>query len=148
MAQSLAKLWVHLIFSTKHREPWLTDAVRAELHPYLARVFQACDSETVVVGSAVDHVHALFELPRTMTLAQVVEEVKVSSSKWLKGKVGPSFGWQAGYGAFSVSASQVRAVRAYVEGQAEHHRVKTFQEEFRAFLRRYQVKCDERYLWD
>jgi len=150
VSQSLARNLLHLIFSTKNRAPLLTAAVRPELNSYLAGILRHWDSPAIVVGSVEDHVHLLFCLSRNHALSKVVEEVKKSSSKWVKVK-GPAFAefhWQNGYGAFSVSQSNVPAVRAYVERQEEHHRKVTFQEEFRAFLKRHGVEYDERYVWD
>jgi REP element-mobilizing transposase RayT len=146
----LSRILVHLIFSTKDRVPCLDPAVQAELHPYLAVVLRDNGCPSLKVGGAGDHVHLLFGLSRTMSIAEVVETVKTSSSKWIKGQ-GPQllgFHWQGGYGAFSVSQSHADTVVQYIAGQVEHHRRVTFQEEFRAFLERYQVPFDERYVWD
>jgi REP element-mobilizing transposase RayT len=150
MAQSLARLHVHLIFSTKHRERRITGAVRDSLHAYLATVLQNLGCAPVLINSVEDHVHILFDLARTVSVSQAVEEVKKSSSKWIKtqGAEFAGFAWQAGYGAFAVSESNVPAVRDYIARQAEHHRQKTFQEEYRAFLERHGVAFDERYVWD
>ena len=150
MPQSLANLYVHLIFATKDRVPHLTQKLRPDLHAYLATVLTNLNSPAVLINSVADHVHVLFNMGRTVTLAQVVEDVKKSSSKWLKTQ-GPglgAFAWQAGYGAFSVSESSVAKVANYIRKQEEHHRVKTFQEEYREFLKKHQVPFDERYVWD
>ena len=150
MPQSLARLHVHLVFSTKNREPFITDAVRASLHAYMATVLRNSGCPAVLINSAVDHMHILFELGRTVAVSAAVEEVKTSSSKWLKTQ-GPEFSrfaWQTGYGAFSVSESNVAAVRDYIANQAEHHRVKSFQEEYRAFLTKHGVVFNERFMWD
>jgi REP element-mobilizing transposase RayT len=150
MPQSLARLHLHLIFSTKHRERWLTDAVRSPLHAYMATVLQNINCPPVLINSVEDHMHILFELARTVSVSEAVEEVKKSSSKWIKtqGTGLAGFSWQAGYGVFAVSESNVPAVREYVANQQEHHRKKSFQEEYRAFLERHQVTYDERYVWD
>jgi putative transposase len=150
MSQSLARLHVHLVFSTKHRERILTEGVRASLHAYMATVLQNFNCPAQLINSVTDHVHILFELGRTVAVSAAVEEVKTSSSKWLKTQ-GPEFSrfaWQAGYGAFSVSESNMATVRDYIANQAEHHRVKSFQDEYRAFLARHGVAFDERYVWD
>lgn len=150
MAQSLAKFIAHLIFSTKNRERILTDNIRPELHSYLAAVFVEVDSPALLINSVEDHVHVLFLLSKNQAVCKVTEEVKKSSSKWIKTK-GPNytnFHWQSGYGVFSVSQSNVEDVKAYIAGQKEHHRLKTFQEEFRAFLQKYELRYDERYVWD
>jgi putative transposase len=150
MPQSLARLQVHLVFSTKHRERILTDGVRPALHAYLATVLQNFGCPALLINSVADHVHILFELGRTVAVSAAVEEVKTTSSKWIKtqGAEFSTFAWQAGYGAFSVSESNVATVRDYIANQAEHHRVKSFQEEYRAFLAKHGVAFDERYVWD
>ena len=150
MPQSLARLHIHLVFSTKNRERILTDDVRSPLHAYMATVLQNLGCAPVLINSVEDHAHLLFDLTRTVSISQVVEDVKKSSSKWIKNQ-GPEFAgfaWQAGYGAFAVSESNVETVRAYIANQREHHRTKTFQEEYRAFLERHNVAFDERYVWD
>ena len=151
MAQSLARLWTHLIFSTKQRFPFLNDkSVRRDMHAYLATILRTHDCETLIVGGVEDHTHSLFALSRIYPIATVVKEVKRTSSGWVKG-VSPklsSFHWQAGYAAFSVSQSNLKDVIAYIENQEEHHKHVTFQDEYRAFLRAYGVEYDERYVWD
>ena len=150
MPQSLARLHIHLIFSTKHREHVLNDAIRDSLHAYMATVLQNFDCPPALINSVEDHVHILFELGRTVAVSRAVEEVKKASSKWLKtqGAEFAGFAWQAGYGAFAVSESNVAVVREYIANQREHHRKKPFQEEYRAFLERHRVAFDERYVWD
>ncbi len=150
MPQSLARLHVHLIFSTKNRVRLLPDTLRPSLHAYMAAVLQNIACPPALINSVEDHVHILFELARTVAVSQAVEEVKKSSSKWIKtqGDEFASFAWQAGYGAFAVSESNVPVVREYIAGQQEHHRRKGFQEEYRAFLERHGVAYDERYVWD
>jgi REP element-mobilizing transposase RayT len=150
MPQSLARLHIHLVFSTKNRERIITDDVRSPLHAYMATVLQNLGCAPVLINSVEDHAHLLFDLARTISISQAVEDVKKSSSKWIKTQ-GPEFAgfaWQAGYGAFAVSESNVETVRAYIANQREHHRTKTFQEEYRAFLERHNVAFDERYVWD
>ncbi len=150
MPQSLSNLTVHLVFSTKNRERWLHDDISNQLHPYLTGVLSQIDCPSIRVGGVADHVHLLFHLARTRCIAEVVETLKTSSSKWMK-TLGPqqaAFHWQSGYGAFSVSQSNVRAVVDYIQRQPEHHKTMTFQEEYRRFLKRYAVSYDERYVWD
>ena len=147
MPQSLSSVLIHLVFSTKHREPYITESAEVELHKYLATIFKACDSPALLVGGEVDHIHALFTLSRTWTIADVVKEIKASSSKWMKGKVG-EFQWQAGYGAFSLGQSSVAEVKRYIHDQKVHHRNRTFQDEFRGLCQKYEVEFDERYVWD
>ncbi len=150
MVQSYANLHVHLIFTTKDRAPYLTDAIRTPLHGYLATVLQNLDCVPVLINSVEDHAHLLFNLGRTVAVSQAVKDVKSSSSKWLKSQGAPfsDFAWQAGYGAFAVSESNVESVRQYIANQREHHRKISFQEEFREFLRRHRIELDERFGWD
>lgn len=150
MSQSLANIYVHLIFSTKERFPFLSPEVRPDLHAYMATVLANLNSPAVLINSVEDHVHILFNMGRTITLAQVVEDVKKSSSKWIKTQAAnlANFAWQAGYGGFSVSESNVPKVANYIQNQEEHHRVKTFQEEYREFLNKHKIKFDEKYVWD
>jgi REP element-mobilizing transposase RayT len=150
MPQSLARLHIHLVFSTKNREPIITDAVRDALHAYLATVLQNLGCAPVLINSVEDHAHLLFDLARTVSISLAVEDVKKASSKWIKTQ-GPEFAgfaWQSGYGAFAVSESNVDAVREYIANQREHHRKKSFQEEYRQFLERHRIAFDERYVWD
>ncbi len=151
MAQSLSRLWTHLIFSTKDRTPFLRDKpIRSDMHSYLAKMLREYDCETIIVGGVEDHIHALFALSRKHSIATVVREVKRTSSKWIKeiSSRYRAFYWQAGYGAFSVSQSNLTEVIAYIENQELHHRRVTFQDEYRAFLRAYGIAYDERYVWD
>ena len=150
MAQSLAKNLVHLIYSTKNRAACLDAEVRPALFAYKAGILKEWDSPALVIGGVADHLHVLFRLSKNHALARIVEEVKKGSSKWIKTQ-GAAFGgfhWQNGYGAFSVSQSNVEQVRRYIERQDEHHRRTAFQEEFREFLRRHGIEYDERYVWD
>jgi putative transposase len=151
MAQSLSRLWTHLIFSTKERFPFLSDQqVRRDMHAYLATVLRSHDCETLIVNGTADHVHALFTLSRKHAISTIVKEIKRTSSSWVK-EIAPTlrkFHWQNGYGAFSVSQSHVGRVCKYVEGQERHHQRTTFQDEYREFPGKYQIKYDERYVWD
>jgi REP element-mobilizing transposase RayT len=150
MSQSLAQVHLHLIFSTRRREPVLDEAVCNELCAVIGGMMRELDCPTWAVGAVADHVHVLFTLSRTKAVAEAVEELKRATSKWLKTK-GPAladFAWQSGYGMFSVSASQLERVQGYILAQAQHHQQMTFQEELRAFLARNKVAFDERYLWD
>ena len=150
MPQSLSRILIHLVFSTKYRRPVLTPALRSELHPYLVGVLNNTDCPSLQVGGVEDHVHLFFGLSRTRTIADVVETVKTSSSKWIKtkGKKFSDFHWQKGYGAFSVGHSKPETVIAYIRNQEEHHRKATFRDEYRRLLERYQVEYDEQYVWD
>jgi len=150
MPQSLAKNLIHLIYSTKDRAPCLSPEIRAGLFKYKAGILKEWKSPALQIGGVADHVHVLFCLSKNHALAKVIEEVKKGSSKWMKTQ-GPGFRdfyWQAGYGAFSVSQSHVEQVQRYIERQEGHHRTRSFQDEFRTFLKRHGMEYDERYLWD
>ncbi|HEX4948052.1 MAG TPA: transposase [Blastocatellia bacterium] len=125
----------------------MTETVESELNKYLATTFKACDSPALLIGGDRDHTHALFSLSRTWTVADVVKEVKASSSKWMKSKVGV-FQWQGGYGAFSIGQSGVVGVKQYIRDQKEHHRKQSFQDKFRGLCRKYEIEFDEHYVWD
>ncbi len=151
MPQFLARVVLHVVFSTKNRVPFLKDhEVSTRLHAYMAGVLQAIGCEPILINGVEDHVHILCNLSRTITIAGLVEEAKKSPSKWMKeqGAAYRDFFWQGGYGAFSVSQSNVEQVRAYVASQEKHHRKVSFQDEFRALCRKHGVEIDERYVWD
>jgi len=151
MAQSLSKVYVHIVFSTKNRENLLPDEhIRTEMHAYLASILKAYDSPALLVGGMGDHVHILCVLSRTVALAKIVGEAKRSSSKWIKTKGAgyTGFQWQNGYGAFSVSFSKVDSVRDYIAHQQEHHQKMTFQDELRALLVKHGIEFNEQYVWD
>ncbi len=150
MPQSLANVLIHLIFSTKNRAPSIDPAIECELYPYLASICRNHNSPTHAIGGTENHVHIACSLSRTTTISRLLEEVKRSSSKWMKTKGAKfsSFAWQNGYAAFSIGQSQLDAVRAYIGRQREHHTAKSFEDELRRFLTRYQVAYDERYAWD
>ena len=150
MPQSLSRVIVHIIFSTKDREPWLDRDVGPRMHAYLATVCRDLNAEALRVGGVADHVNVVTTLPRTLSQAEMIETLKKTSSKWIKGLDSKyrRFYWQRGYGAFSVSPSHLDAVLEYVQNQEEHHRTRSFQEEYCAFLQKYGVEFDERYVWD
>ena len=151
MPQSLARVVLHLAFSTKNRSSFLKDAdLRARLHAYIAGVLQKIGCEPILIGGVEDHVHILCNLSRTITVAELVEEAKKASSKWIKeqDRQYRDFFWQSGYAAFSVSESQVEKVRAYIAAQEQHHRKVSFQDEFRSLCRKHRIEIDERYVWD
>ena len=150
MPQSLSKTLIHLVFSTKNREPVLSESVRSPLCQYASAVLRDLDSHVIAINAWHNHVHILFGLSKNHSLAQTVMEVKRATSKWIKtqGNQFKVFHWQNGYGAFSIGQSGVDEVTTYIANQAEHHRVKTFEEEFRSFLKRYEMEFDERYVWD
>jgi putative transposase len=151
VAQSLAKILLHVVFSTKDRQPFLRDKLlREALHRYLGGILENLDCQPLMIGGVEDHIHALFVLSRTAVTADAIKELKRSSSVWLKRRSPElaSFAWQSGYGAFSIGFSQVDAVRSYIVRQEEHHRKTSFQEEYRELLSRYEIAYDERYVWD
>jgi putative transposase len=150
MPQSLSSILVHLVFSTKNREPLIRVAIESELHAYGVTVLKNNGCAVLAMNGTADHIHVLLNLSRVKTIAEVVEELKTSTSKWIKTK-GPDyrgFHWQSGYRAFSVSPSNADEVIDYIKGQKEHHRVHSFQEEYQALLRKHGLSFDERYVWD
>ena len=150
MSQSLAKLYVHLIFSTKNRERVLPDDLRAALHDYMGGILRDLGCIAVEINTEPEHTHALFILARTAALSDVVGHFKKGSTNWLQQQRRElrEFHWQNGYGAFSVSQSNVDVVREYIRNQREHHTKQSFEDEFRAILRKHDVEFDERYVWD
>jgi putative transposase len=150
MPQSLSSILIHLIFGTKNREPFITPLIEKELHPYMASIFREFKSPSLTIGGTEDHVHILFALSRTIEVADLVEKIKTKSSKWIKTKRPEfdTFHWQRGYGAFSIGQSQVATVKRYIARQRIHHQRVTFQEEYRNFLKSYDIDFDERYVWD
>lgn len=151
MSQSLSRIYLHIVFSTKNRERFLVDAdLRKSLHAYVGATMKHLECTPVEIGGVEDHIHILCLLPRTRTVAEVVKETKRVSTNWLHEQAEElrGFHWQAGYGAFSVSQSNVDEVVDYIRRQEEHHRKVTFQDEYRAFLKKHAVEFDERYVWD
>lgn len=151
MSQSLAKIYTHIIFSTKSRHPFLRDmGIRTELHSYLAGACKVLRSPAIIVGGVADHVHLLCILSKNLSAAELLREIKRASSQWIKSKgfAMKKFTWQEGYAVFSVSQSHVEAVRSYISSQQEHHRKKSFQEEVMLLLKKYRVEFDNNHLWD
>ena len=151
MSQSLAQVYLHIVFSTKNRTPYLEDSkLRSRMHAYLAGACANLDSPSIIVGGVSDHVHVLCSLSRTNSISTIVRELKRESSKWVKEEYDSQadFHWQTGYGVFSISPSHVDDVRAYIADQENHHRQESFQDELRRLLGKYRVEYDERYLWD
>jgi REP element-mobilizing transposase RayT len=150
MGQSLVQNYVHIVFSTKHRVHSIDSEIEAELHQYLGGICNNLECQVLKVGGYSNHIHILCMLSKKIPLMKLMEELKSHSSKWIKTKGAKysSFYWQDGYGAFSVRPSDVEVVIAYIERQKEHHEKKTFEHEYRAFLKKYGVEYDERYVWD
>ena len=150
MGQSLVKNYLHIIYSTKHRQPLIHKSIATQLHSYLAGICNSLECNPVKIGGYTDHVHILCVLSKKIPLSKLLEEMKSYSSRWMKTKGNSlkNFYWQNGYGAFSVNPSDIKSVIDYIDRQDEHHRKKSFQEEYRQFLRDYEVEFDERYVWD
>ena len=150
MGQSLVKNYLHIVFSTKHRQHLIHPPIESELHAYLGGICKALECHPIKIGGYTDHIHILCMLSKKITLMKLMEEVKGHSSKWIKTKGADyaNFYWQDGYGAFSVNPSEINRVIAYIANQHEHHDKKTFQQEYRVILEKYEVAYDERYVWD
>jgi len=150
MPQSLSGICIHLIFSTKDRLPLISDDMKIRLHEYIGAILSSQKCRPILQGGITDHVHCLFWLHPTIALSELVRRIKANSSLWIhetfpdKG----DFRWQAGYGAFSVSASNIRKVKEYIVKQDEHHRRRSFKDEFLALLKKYEVTYNETYIWD
>lgn len=151
MAQSLSAIYLHLVFSTKDRRPCFKDAgFRHELHSVLGGLAKSMECMPLEVGGVEDHVHLLIRLSKALSASDFVKELKRNSNAWVK-RTAPDlqdFAWQGGYAAFSVSVSNIEAVRHYIQKQDEHHNKVGFKEELRALLKRHVVEWDERYVWD
>ena len=150
MSQSLASILVHIIFSTKNRQPRIFPEIKNELHTYMAGISRSLGALVHEIGGVEDHVHLFISLPRTLSISKFIEELKRGSSKWIKTKGNENFdfSWQKGYGALSVGQSSYEAVRLYIQNQEKHHKKISFQDEFRIFLKQYELDYDEKYVWD
>jgi REP element-mobilizing transposase RayT len=148
MPSTHLSLHVHVVFSTKNRYPFITHEWRERLHAFLGGAIRAAGCIPESVGGTIDHVHLLIGIRATHCVADITRDIKHASSKWIHETIGnKKFGWQDGYGAFTVSASQLDAVKEYIRNQAEHHRKRTFEEEYVDFLKRAEVDYEEKYLW-
>jgi putative transposase len=148
VAQTCGNVVVHLIFSTKLRRPLITPDIRSDLFAYLGGIVRELQGTALIVNGTCDHVHMLIRIRPVQSIAEIARVVKTNSSRWIRKKGHKEFGWQAGYGAFSVSESNVQAVSKHIATQEEHHRKRSFQEEFVAFLKKNNVVYDERYIWN
>ena len=150
MPQSLSKNYIHLVFSTQDRRPFLTHATRPDLFAYTTNMMKNMNCPVFQIGGVEDHIHILFSLDKNIALSKLVNDLKTNSSKWLKTKSDNliDFAWQHGYGAFSVSQSDIESVKEYVQNQTKHHEKMSFQDELRTLLKRYEIEFDEKYLWD
>jgi putative transposase len=150
MANTYTKLLYHVIFSTKRREPLITDDLRNDLYSYIGGILRGQSGTLLEIGGIADHVHLVIRIRPDVSVSDIVRLVKSNSSKWANERPDARgrFAWQEGYGAFTVSSSQLPEVRSYLQRQEDHHRTKTFQEEFVEFLRRHEIEFNESYLWD
>jgi REP element-mobilizing transposase RayT len=150
MSHSLAKIYLHIVFSTKHRLALIDERIENELHAYLGGICNKHECYPVKIGGYWDHVHLLCLLSKKISVINLIENLKSSSSGWIKKQNVDyeNFYWQSGYGAFSVGLSDVGRVKTYIENQHEHHKTITFQDEFRELLRSHHIDYDERYVWD
>jgi putative transposase len=151
MPQSLVQIYVHIVFSTQGRAPFLTDReVREDLHSYMSGICTNQESPAIEIGGVADHVHICCRLTKTGGIADLIRELKKSSSGWVKEREPrlSQFYWQKGYGAFSVSPSHLDGLVKYIQNQEEHHKHESFQDEFRRLCAKYGLKIDERYVWD
>ncbi len=148
MPQSFACLHYHVVFGTKDRSAQITKTVQQRLYDYMGGIVRSSDGVLVSAGGTSDHVHLLLSLPRGMSVADAVRRIKANSSKWIRQTFSThgTFGWQTGYGAFTVSFSKVSQVRRYIENQEQHHRTRTFDEEVMDLLTRHSLPFDERYV--
>jgi REP element-mobilizing transposase RayT len=150
MASTLTNLLYHIVFSTKDREPLIVPALRESLYPYIGGIIRGERGMLLEIGGMPDHVHLVTRFKTDPSVATMIRTIKSRSSKWVNEQLNRQgrFSWQAGYGAFTVSASQVSRVRSYVSNQEAHHRMASFKDEYVALLNRHEIEYDERYLWD
>jgi REP element-mobilizing transposase RayT len=147
MPDAYTNLLVHVVFSTKNRDKSLTGDVRRELFPYLTSLSRECGAKAYATGGGLDHVHMLINMPPSLTVSDLLRFLKANSSRWIRSKFNRSFGWQRGYGAFSVSRSRCPEVCAYIEGQVDHHRRVAFEDEFVSLLKRSEIEFENERLW-
>ncbi|AXJ01073.1 REP element-mobilizing transposase RayT [Cyclonatronum proteinivorum] len=150
MGQSLILFYAHIVFSTKNRAPMISDDIREELHSYLGGICKENGCIPIKIGGTNDHVHILCRMSKQLSLSKLIQALKANSSKWVKtkGVSSQSFAWQSGYGAFSVNPQQVDVISKYILNQEEHHKKRSFKEEYLKILKKYNVEYDHRYIWD
>lgn len=150
MGQTLIKNYIHIVFSTKHRKPLITEDIEEELFAYIVGVCNNHECYSVRVGGYLNHIHILCHLSKKIALTKLVETVKANSSKWIKtkGSEFQDFYWQNGYGAFSVGYKHVEPVLNYIANQKEHHQKTKFKDEYRNILQKNEVEFNEQYVWD
>ena len=149
MANSYISCYIHYVFSTKNRQNIITREIEERLWPYIGGIARENKMKALAIGGVENHHHLLISLPSTITIAKAIQQLKGSSSEWINEtfRLQEKFYWQEGYGAFSVSASQLEKVKTYIKRQKEHHKKKTFKEEYLGFLKKYHVDYNEKYLW-
>jgi putative transposase len=150
MSQSLSNVTIHIVFSTKNRRNLLIKEAQIELYSYMAQILISKNCHNCKIGGTENHIHILCQLPRTISISELIEEIKTNSSKWLKKKSHDlsNFQWQNGFGVFSVSPSHLNIINQYIENQEEHHKKITFEDELIKLLTKYKIKYDERYLFN
>lgn len=148
MSHSAGNVVLHLIFSTKGRQPLIGAQFRDKLHAYLGGIIREMRGTALIVNGMPDHIHMLIRIRPVHAVAQIARVVKANSSKWVREEFNARFAWQTGYGAFSVSESNVPSVARYIATQEDHHKQRTFQQEYVAFLKKNRIAYDERYIWD
>lgn len=149
MAHSFNQVYIHFVFSTKHRKPLIKPEFEKQLWAYIGGIGKHNGFHIITCGGMPDHAHILLELPKTKTISQTIQKIKGVSSKWLNDHHFPlrNFAWQAGYGAFSIGHSGLKHAIRYIHNQKKHHKHKTFKDEYIDLLEKYNVKYDERYVW-
>ena len=150
MPQSLSQIYLHIVFSTKKRDPFISAKIESELYTYIGGTIKNLNALPIMISGTEDHIHILTSFPRTISVADFIKKIKTGSSHWIKDKGNEfqHFAWQDGYGVFSISPSNKQAVIDYIVNQKEHHKKQTFQGELIRFLNKYEIKYDEQYLWD
>jgi len=148
MAQSLLRIYIHAVFSTKDRVPMIRDEWRPDMQAYIGGILQKRRCDLLAAGGVEDHMHLLFRIPAIVTVADLIRDIKSNSSAWRHEVGDHAFAWQSGYGAFSVGPTQVSDVIDYIGRQRQHHAKVSFRDEYLTFLNKYEVEFDERYLWD
>ncbi len=149
MSQSLSQVIIHIIFSTKERTPYLRDNnIRKQTHAYIASIIRNMGGNAFLVGGTEDHIHIAASLPRTISQSDFLKDIKKDSSKWIKTQGINDFSWQKGYGDFSISYSHLESLLKYINNQMEHHKKRSFQDEYREFLEKYKIEFDEKYAWE
>lgn len=150
MPQSLSNILLHIVFSTKNRINLIQPKIEKDLHAYMATIFHNESCPVLVINGTSNHIHALCRLERTVTVSHLLEMVKKGSSKWIKtqGSEFSDFAWQAGYGAFSIGASNIEALKHYIQNQKQHHQNLSFDDEYRTLLKKYNIEFDENYVWE